>query len=291
MEEKKRLGQSANQLKQAIISKINEIQADLKREKKEKFLDITILGTKFPEGHLNLVTTAIREIDEIFQRIGFNRRCYPEVEWDWYAFESLNMPPDHPARDEWETFFIDSRPIGSKGQRLLTPHTSSGQVREMEKGKLPIRITNISKCYRRQYDISHVPMFHQFEGLLIDKNVTIAHLKGTVDYFVKQFFGPERKIRLRPFHFQFTEPSFEIDISCGICQGRGCKLCKGGWLELAGAGMVHPKVLEAGKIDPKKYSGFAFGWGVERTYAMKSGLNLDDIRPLYEPDLRFINQF
>jgi phenylalanyl-tRNA synthetase alpha chain len=186
----------------------------------------------------------------------------------------------------------------NKRQIVLTPHTSNGQVREMEKGKLPIRMINIAKCYRRQSDVSHVPMFHQFEGLYIDKNVSIGHLKGVFDYFVNQFYGEERKTRLRPFHFQFTEPSFEVDINCGICLGTGklnnggvCKLCKSGWLELGGAGMVHPNVLRAGGIDSRRYSGFAFGWGVERTWMMKEGVNIDDVRLLYKNDIRFLRQF
>jgi len=164
-------------------------------------------------------------------------------------------------------------------------------VREMEKNNFPIRMINISKCYRRQADISHVPMFHQFEGLMIDRDVTIVHLKGTLDYFFKQFFGPERQARIRPFHFQFTEPSFEVDVSCGLCYGKGCKVCKEGWVEVGGAGMVHPNVLKAGGVDPKKYSGFAFGWGVERVYLMKAGLSIPDIRLLYSNDLRFLKQF
>lgn len=181
---------------------------------------------------------------------------------------------------------------------VLTPHTSNGQVREMEKGKLPIRMINIAKCYRRQSDISHVPMFHQFEGLYIDKNVSIGNLKGVMDFFFKNYYGPERKSRLRPFHFQFTEPSFEVDINCGVClgkarlpDGQSCKLCKDGWLELGGAGMVHPNVLKAGGVDIKIYNGFAFGWGVERVAMMKSGTKLDDIRLLYSNDIRFLDQF
>lgn len=286
-------GQSANRLKSDIAEKISLLKNELANPRGAIIdLDYTLPGKDYPLGHLHLATQAIREIADIFEKIGFQRARYPEVEWDYYAFEALNMPADHPARDEWETFFIDRQPINKKmGQRVLTPHTSSGQVREMEKGKLPIRMMNISKTYRRQIDASHVPMFHQFEGLVIDKDINITHLKGTVDYFVKKFFGPERTIRLRPHHFKFTEPSFEVDISCGVCAGKGCKLCKQGWLELAGAGMVHPNVLKAGGIDPKKYSGFAFGWGVERCYMMKSGLAIDDIRLLYKNDLRVIKQF
>ncbi|MBN1779080.1 MAG: phenylalanine--tRNA ligase subunit alpha [Candidatus Buchananbacteria bacterium] len=291
-DQRKEIGNFANQLRGEIENAITEIRNQLSGSQKiDRFFDLTLPGTELPNGHLHLMTKAIREITEIFERIGFNRVRYPEVEWDWYAFEALNMPGDHPARDEWETFFIDDKEIGPKGKRLLTPHTSSGQVREMERKELPIRMTNISKCYRRQSDISHAPMFHQFEGLMIDTDVTIAHLKGVLDYFAKQFFGPNRTARIRPYHFQFTEPSFEVDISCGLCEGKGCRMCKSGWLEIGGAGMVHPNVLKAGKIDPKKYSGFAFGWGVERCYLMKPGLSIPDIRELYQSDLRFLKQF
>lgn len=286
-------GRLANEVKNYIGESISLLKDKMSRQDQGAgFFDFTLPGTEQSIGHLHLSTQAIKEISSIFEKIGFERVRYPEVEWDYYAFESLNMPLDHPARDEWETFFIDNKPVNKKyGQRVLTPHTSSGQVREMEKGKLPIRMMNISKCYRRQIDVSHTPMFHQFEGLLIDKDINITHLKGTVNYFVKQFFGPDREIRLRPHHFKFTEPSFEIDISCGVCGGKGCKMCKEGWLELAGAGMVHPNVLKYGNIDPQKYSGFAFGWGVERTFLMKSGLNIGDLRVLYKNDLRFLNQF
>lgn len=281
--QRKTIGKLANQAKTQIISayqtKIKELQ-----NISYDWIDVTAPGKKPSIGHLHPVTWAIREIVPIFERLGFTRISYPEVELDYYAFESLNMPENHPARDEWETFFINDDVV-------LTPHTSSGQVREMEKGVLPIKMLNIAKCYRRQSDVSHTPMFHQFEGLYIDKNVSIPHLFGTLDYFVKEFFGPQRKVRLRPFHFRFTEPSFETDVSCGICDGRGCKLCKDGWLELGGAGMVHPKVLRYGKIDPNQYSGFAFGWGVERVYLMKEGLKIPDIRMLYENDFRFLEQF
>jgi len=311
LEQKKKVGALANEVKRVIVSALEQKRKELGSAEHgaEGFLDVTASGIFPPEGHLHLVSLAIEEIEEIFKKIGFSRVRYPEVEWDWYAFLGLNMPEGHPARDEWETFFIEGKEseggqggmrigAGKKGVMVLTPHTSSGQLREMEKGKLPIRMINISKCYRRQSDVSHVPMFHQFEGLYIDKNVTIAHLKGVFDYFVKQYFGPKREVRLRPFHFQFTEPSFEVDISCGICEGSGkladgtkCRLCKEGWLELGGAGMVHPNVLKNGGIDHKKYNGFAFGWGVERTFMMKSGLQIDDIRLIYKNDLRFLEQF
>ena len=290
--QRKEVGRLANQLRVEVETKLSQVKNSLQNQSQAQTdLDVTLPGAALPEGHLHLVTQAIEEIVEIFGKIGFVHRRYPEVDWDWYAFESLNMPKDHPARDEWETFFIDAQPVGPKGQRVLTPHTSNGQVREMEQNKLPIRMTNIGKCYRRQIDVSHVPMFHQFEGLVIDQGITIAHLKGVLDFFVKEFFGPDRTVRIRPFHFQFTEPSFEVDISCGICHGQGCRMCKVGWLELGGAGMVHPNVLKAGKIDTKKYTGLAFGWGVERSYMMKAGLNIPDIRMIYQNDLRFLNQF
>lgn len=289
---RKSFGENVNEAKVAIQSAIEDKGALLGREPKKEEVDVTLPGLKPPTGHLHPVTYAIEEISSIFEKIGFIRVRYPEADWDWYAFESLNMLPGHPARDEWETFFVDGPKSKKYGEIVLTPHTSNGQVREMERLKTPpVRMINIAKCYRRQSDVSHTPMFHQFEGLVVDKGIAITHLKGTIDYFVKQFFGPERKSRIRPFHFQFTEPSFEVDVTCDICLGKGCRLCKEGWLELGGAGMVHPTVLKNGGIDPGKYTGFAFGWGVERTYMMKAGLKIDDIRLLYGNDIRFLTQF
>ncbi|MBI3397494.1 phenylalanine--tRNA ligase subunit alpha, partial [Candidatus Woesebacteria bacterium] len=290
-DKRKNVGILINETKNTITALLAEQKNKLQELAREWF-DATIPGITPPIGHLHLITQAIREITSVFENIGFIRVRYPEVEWDWFAFESLNMRPNHPARDDWETFFIDE-PINTKfGQMVLTPHTSSGQVREMKRVKKPpVRMINIAKCYRRQSDISHVPMFHQFEGLVIDRNISIVDLKGTLDHFARNFFGPERKTRLRPYHFQFTEPSFEVDISCGVCHGRGCKLCKSGWLELGGAGMVHPVVLRNGGIDPEEFSGFAFGWGVERVMMMKSGLKIPDIRLLYSTNLQFLEQF
>lgn len=288
-EEKSEIGQLFNDIKSAIA---NALASKSQTPNPKSQLDLTLPGIKPPQGHLHPVTYAIEEISSIFEKIGFIHVRYPEVDWDWYAFEALNMPSGHPARDEWETFFIDVSENEKYGKLVLTPHTSNGQVREMERlGGPPIRMVNIAKCYRRQSDVSHTVMFHQFEGLVVDEGINITHLKGTLDYFVKQFFGPDRKSRLRPNHFQFTEPSFEVDVTCDICLGKGCKLCKEGWLELGGAGMVHPNVLKAGKIDPTKFTGFAFGWGVERTYMMKSGLKIPDLRLLYSNDIRFLNQF
>lgn len=313
--ERKEAGKLLNQLKEQINAQL-EAQAAQATTKKPTFQDLTAPGIKPEVGHMHPVSQAMEEITQIFERIGFSRARYPEVDWDWYVFESLNMPKSHPARDEWETFFVDAPVSAEKGKMVLTTHTSNGQVREMErlKHKPPIRMINIARCYRRQQDATHTQMFHQFEGLVVDKGINIQHLKGTLDYFAEQFYGPGTKSRIRPFHFQFTEPSFEVDFSCHICHGTGllqpegksdsqssqgeeaqgpvkCKFCKSGWHEVGGAGMVHPNVLKAGGIDPNTYTGFAFGWGVERTYTLKQGLNIDDIRLLYSGDLRFLEQF
>ena len=290
VEERKSIGGTINEVKSTIESLIAEQKNSFKENAREWF-DPTVPGIKPKIGNLHLVTQAISEISKVFEGIGFERVRYPEVEWDWFAFEALNFPESHPARDDWETFFVDTDISPKYGSILLTPHTSSGQIREMLREKPPIRMINIAKCYRRQSDASHTQMFHQFEGLVIDKKISIINLKGTLDYFAQAFFGKERKTRLRPYHFQFTEPSFEVDVTCGICNGKGCKVCKAGWLEIGGAGMVHPNVLKAGGVDPKKYSGFAFGWGVERVLMMKSGLAIPDLRLLYSTDLRFLNQF
>lgn len=295
IEKRPEIGKLANEIKtnieEAIQDRISNIKYQISNTRKEQ-IDITLPGVKPPIGHLHLITQAIEEITEIFGKIGFTRVRYPEVEWDYYAFTALNFPPKHPARDDWETFFIKQQPDRKYGSVLLTPHTSSGQVREMQRKKTPpIRMLNIAKCYRRQSDVSHTPMFHQFEGLVVDKGIAITHLKGTLDYFVKSYFGKDRKSRIRPYHFQFTEPSFEVDVSCGVCKGIGCKLCKEGWLEMGGAGMVHPNVLKHGGIDPEEYTGFAFGWGVERVLMMREGIEIDDLRLLYSNNLGFLEQF
>lgn len=289
-DQKKQIGQTINEVKDSVENLINE-QKNSFKENARTWFDPTIPGIKPKVGHLHLVTQAIREISSVFENIGFERTRYPEVEWDWYAFGALNFPVNHPARDDWETFFVDVKPSEKYGPMLLTPHTSSGQIREMERVKPPIRMINIAKCYRRQSDVSHTQMFHQFEGLVVDTDISVVNLKGTLDYFAESFFGAGRVARIRPYHFQFTEPSFEVDISCGICNGKGCRLCKEGWLEIGGAGMVHPNVLKNCRLDPNKFSGFAFGWGVERVLMMKSGLNIPDLRLLYSTDLRFLKQF
>ncbi|MEN8253167.1 MAG: phenylalanine--tRNA ligase subunit alpha [Patescibacteria group bacterium] len=319
-EDRGEAGKLLNHLKQEIESQVKT--QNLASQKDNKHIDLTIPGEKPSVGHMHPISQAMEEITQIFERIGFTRVRYPEVDWDWYAFESLNMPPSHPARDEWETFFVDipdttkdikydannprkRHPNKVGGKVVLTPHTSNGQVREMErlKSRPPIRMINIARCYRRQQDATHTQMFHQFEGLVVDRDINIQHLKGTLDHFAQEFYGPSTKSRIRPFHFQFTEPSFEVDFSCHICSGTGlvetphaaskqkCKFCKSGWHEVGGAGMVHPNVLKAGGIDPEEYTGFAFGWGIERTYTLKEGLNIDDIRLIYGSDIRFLEQF
>jgi phenylalanyl-tRNA synthetase alpha chain len=309
--DKKEAGQILNQFKEEIEKKLSEVSTS----KKTKQVDFTTPAEEKIVGHMHPISQAMEEITSIFEKIGFTRVRYPEIDWDWYVFESLNMPPSHPARDEWETFFVDTpeevtevsydadnprkrHPSLVGGKMVLTTHTSNGQVREMERlKKPPIRMINIARCYRRQQDATHTQMFHQFEGLVVDEGINIQNLKGTLDYFAKEFYGEGTKSRIRPFHFQFTEPSFEVDFSCHICDGTGkkngekCKFCKSGWHEVGGAGMVHPNVLKAGGIDPEKYTGFAFGWGVERTYTLKEGLNIDDIRLLYSGDLKFLKQF
>ncbi len=313
-EDRKTAGQLINEVRTQLEATV------LEREKtvgaSTNWVDVTMPGKKPAVGHVHPISQAMAEITRIFEKVGFTRVRYPEVDWDWYVFESLNMPPDHPARDEWETFFVDvpdtTKPVEYDannprkrhpslvgGKMVLTTHTSNGQVREMERlnSTPPIRMINIARCYRRQQDATHTQMFHQFEGLVVDKGITIQHLKGTLDYFAREFYGPGTKSRIRPFHFQFTEPSFEVDFSCHICMGTGkvgenkCKFCKSGWHEVGGAGMVHPNVLKAGGIDPEEYTGFAFGWGVERTYTLKPGLHIDDIRLLYSGDMRFLEQF
>ena len=299
IERRKEIGMLANEVKETVESALNEQEKLLKGKRKTNLLekiDVTNPGIKPKLGHLHLVTQAIEEISDIFGKIGYERVRYPEIDWDYYAFEALNFPKNHPARDDWETFFIKAEENPKYGKQVLIPHTSSGQVRQIEKAvkdkeDIHIKMLNIAKCYRRQSDVSHTPMFHQFEGLVVDKNISITHLKGTLDYFVRSYFGKDRVSRIRPYHFQFTEPSFEVDVTCGVCLGKGCKLCKAGWLEMGGAGMVHPNVLKMSGIDPKIYSGFAFGWGVERVLMMKQGMEIDDLRILYTNDLRFLKQF
>jgi len=295
-EEKREYGQKVNLIKTTINQLIVVKKKQLESNANEVFFDKTLPGKDYPKGSLHIVSYAIEEITKIFEKIGFIRVSYPEVDWEYGAFESLNMPANHPARDDVETSFIDVPAHLKLGKMVLTPHTSNGQNREMKRvGKPPIRMINISKCYRPNWDPTHTPMFHQFEGLCVDKDITIANLKGTLDYFAEKYFGKGTKTRLRPHHFQFTEPSFEVDISCNVCRGTGllesgkCRVCKSGWLELGGCGMVHPNVLKEGGINSVEFSGWAFGFGIERVIMMKYGL--DDIRNYYSGDIRFLEQF
>jgi phenylalanyl-tRNA synthetase alpha chain len=294
--EKREYGQKVNNLKTTINQLIVVKRRELEGGKSKEFYDKTLPGKIYPKGSLHIVSYAIEEITKIFEKISFIRVSYPEVDFEYGAFESLNMPANHPARDDVETSFIDVPPHAKLGKMVLTPHTSNGQNREMKRaGKPPIRMINISKCYRPNWDPTHTPMFHQFEGLCVDTDISIVNLKGTLDYFAEKYFGKGTKTRLRPHHFQFTEPSFEVDISCNNCQGTAivdghkCRVCKSGWLELGGCGMVHPNVLKEGGIDSEKYSGWAFGFGIERVIMMKYGL--DDIRNYYSGDIRFLEQF
>ncbi len=282
------LGKEINEFKQQILATIKEKTKNL--EDNSEKIDLSLPFSTDFAGSKHLISQAIEDIQDIFTKIGFNRRRYPEIDTDWYYAQGLNIPKDHPARDDQETFYLENGFV-------LTAHTSNGQLHEMENYQPPIRMINIGKTYRRQADTSHNPTFHQFEGLVVDKGISIANLISITDYFAKSFFGPKRQTRLRPHHFQFTEPSFEIDISCDLCGGNGkigdsnCKMCKSGWLELGGAGMVHRNVLRNGGLDPDIYSGFAFGWGVERVLLMRSGLKIADLRTLFTDDYNFLNQF
>ncbi|MEK7094516.1 MAG: phenylalanine--tRNA ligase subunit alpha [Patescibacteria group bacterium] len=297
--ERKDAGQALNDAKKDIEVLFGKKEGEFESARyaklaEDEWVDVSLPGIVPPEGHLHITTTTIRDIEAIFTRLGFTRVCHPEVDWEYYAFESLRVGADHPARDNWETYFMDAPAHEKFGRMILTPHTTNGDVREMERGKLPIRTMNIGKTYRRQSDATHVPMFHQFEGLWVDKGITLANLKGVLDVFAKEFFGKDRITRLRPHHFRFTEPSFEVDISCDLCDGgknAGCKVCKQGWLELGGAGMLHPDVLCAGGVDPNVYSALAFGWGVERTASMRAGIHISDLRVMYANDVRFLKQF
>lgn len=298
IEEKKTAGKDINTFKMFVIEEFKRSKEELYAKEEQSInVDVTLPPALDASGSLHPITIAVNEITSIFNKIGFIRMSYPEIDFEYYAFEVLNMPVTHAARDDFETTFLSGTPDEKKGKMVLTPHTSNGQVREMERLKStpPIRMINIGKCYRPNWDATHTPMFHQFEGLCVDKNITIANLKGTLDYFVKSYFGENTEVRLRPHHFQFTEPSFEVDITCTMCkgtaliEGKKCKICKSGWLELGGTGMVHPNVLRAGGIDPSIYSGWAFGFGIERVNMMKYGI--DDIRNYYTGDIRFLKLF
>ncbi len=288
-EERPVIGQIANEVREYIAKEIDEKAAQLKAAQQEKKLaletiDVTLPGTSVELGHRHPLSIVLDEVKEIFQGMGFDIAEGPEVEWDYYNFEALNLPPDHPARDTQDTFYITEK-------MLLRTQTSPVQIRVMEKTQPPIRIIAPGRVYRSDaVDATHSPLFHQIEGLVVDEGITMSDLKGTLDTWAKKLYGPDTKTRLRPHHFPFTEPSCEVDISCFKCGGVGCPMCKGeGWIEILGGGMVHPKVLKNGGVDPEKYSGFAFGIGLERIVMFRFGL--DDMRMLYENDMRFLEQF
>jgi len=285
-EERPRLGKLANAIKIELIQRIADKNAAIRRERQEKEhakIDLTLPGHPFPRGHLHPLTQTLEECLSIFKRYGFQIAEGPEIESDYYNFEALNIPKNHPARDMQDTFYISE-------DRVLRTHTSPVQIRVMEKFKPPIRIVAPGTVYRHDEDISHTPMFHQIEGLLVDEKVSMADLKGILTTFARHYFSPDTKVRFRPSFFPFTEPSAELDIECVLCGGDGCAVCKqGGWLEVMGCGMVHPAVFEKVKIDAQKYSGFAFGMGIERIAMLK--YRIHDIRLFFENDIRFLRQF
>lgn len=283
------IGQLANKIRQDIENAISSKLSELKEKEQaakiaNESIDITLPGKPQSFGKLHPLSIVENEIKEIFIGMGFSVADGPEVEYDYYNFEALNLPPDHPARDTQDTFYITDN-------ILLRTQTSSVQVRVMENQKPPIRIISPGRVYRSDaVDATHSPIFHQIEGLVVDKGITMADLKGTLETLMKKLYGNDCKIRLRPHHFPFTEPSCEVDISCYMCGGKGCSVCKGeGYIELLGAGMVHPKVLAGCGIDTDIYSGFAFGLGLERTVTAR--YDISDMRLLYENDLRFLEQF
>ena len=288
-EERPVIGQLANEVRSKIenqlTAKANEIKAAVADKKLAmETLDVTMPVHKKELGKKHPLDSVLDEIKEIFLGMGFDIAEGPEVETDYYNFEALNIPKDHPARDTQDTFYINDNV-------LLRTQTSPVQVRVMEKKKPPIRIISPGRVYRSDaVDATHSPVFHQIEGLVVDKGVTMGDLKGTLADFAKRLYGPDAKVRFRPHHFPFTEPSAEMDTMCFSCGGKGCRLCKGeGWIEILGCGMVHPKVLENCNIDPEEYSGFAFGMGLERLVMRR--FNIDDLRLFYENDQRFLNQF
>ena len=288
-EERPAMGQLANDVRSSIEAliaesgkKIKQLETQIRLEKEA--IDVTVPGTPHPVGHKHPLSIVLDEVKDIFFGMGFDIASGPEVEWDYYNFEALNIPKDHPARDTQDTFYITEN-------MLLRTQTSPVQIRVMENQAPPIRVIAPGRVYRSDaVDATHSPIFHQIEGLVVDKGITMGNLKGCLETFAKALYGEDTRIRLRPHHFPFTEPSCEIDVSCFNCGGKGCPMCKGeGWIEILGGGMVHPKVLKNGGIDPEIYSGFAFGLGLERLVMFR--FNIDDMRLLYENDTRFLNQF
>ena len=288
-EDRPKAGQLANKVRSEIEEQIEAKTADirkmaLKQKMKAEKIDVTVPGDDIRVGHIHPIASVQKDLENIFIGMGFEISDGPEVEYDYYNFEALNIPKDHPARDTQDTFYITDN-------MLLRSQTSSVQVRVMENKKPPIKIVSPGRVYRSdEVDATHSPLFHQFEGLVVDKGITMSDLKGTLEMFAKNMFGEDTKIRFRPHHFPFTEPSAEVDVSCFVCHGKGCRVCKNeGWIEILGAGMVHPDVLKRCDIDPDVYTGFAFGLGIERIAMTKYAIN--DMRLLYENDVRFLEQF
>lgn len=284
------VGNIANQVKENLVQALRDREEILKDEARQaeytrESLDVTLPGVPLRQGHPHPITLIMEEVKGIFMGMGFRVEDGPELETDYYNFAALNIPRDHPARDMQDSFYLTE-------ELLLRTHTSPVQARVMEKmvPELPIRVIVPGKVYRRDDDATHSFMFHQVEGLAVDKKISLSDLKGTLLSFARQMFGPEQKIRLRPSYFPFTEPSAEVDISCVMCKGRGCRVCGStGWLEILGAGMVHPRVFRMSGYDPEAVTGFAFGMGVERVAMLKYGI--DDLRMFYVNDLRMLRQF
>lgn len=284
-EERPKIGKLANDIKALLEKSFKEAIKGYpgKKGRDEQGLDVTLPGRPFVRGTLHPITQMMQEICDIFSRLGFDVLEGPDIESDYYNFEALNLPKDHPARDMQDTFYISENVV-------LRTHTSSIQIRTMEKQPPPIRMVGPGKAYRVDSDISHTPMFHQVEGLMVDENISFGNLKGILTVFVHQMFDAETSLRFRPSFFPFTEPSAEVDIQCVICRGKGCRVCSHtGWLEILGAGMVHPAVFNYVGYDTDRYTGFAFGMGIERVAMLKYGI--EDIRRLYENDIRFLCQF
>ncbi|GAB4389755.1 MAG: phenylalanine--tRNA ligase subunit alpha [Thermodesulfovibrionales bacterium] len=287
-EERKEFGRAVNELKSrmegAVARRRDSLRArELRSALEAEGIDVTLPGKFAPLGSLHPINRVLLEIIEIFACMGFAVEEGPEVELDYYNFEALNMPRDHPAREMQDTFYISD-------ECVLRTHTSPVQIRVMERKKPPLRFIAPGKVYRCDADISHTPMFHQVEGLMVGSDITFSDLKGTLEAFIHRMFTPETPLRFRPSFFPFTEPSAEVDMGCIFCKGLGCRVCKGsGWIEILGAGMVHPRVFEMAGYDPEEYSGFAFGMGVERIAMLK--YSIDDIRLFFENDLRFLRQF
>ena len=288
-EDRPKVGQMVNEARDTIEEKLAQVKKHLDQKKMEiqleqEKIDVTLPARKAEIGHRHPNTIALEEMERIFVGMGYEVVEGPEIEWDEYNFTKLNIPPNHPAKDEQDTFYINK-------DIVLRTQTSPVQARRMEQGNLPIRMISPGRVFRAdEVDATHSPSFHQVEGLVVDKNITFADLKGTLEQFAREIFGPDTKTKFRPHHFPFTEPSAEMDVSCFKCGGKGCRFCKGeGWIEILGCGMVHPHVLEMCGIDPEEYTGFAFGVGLERIALLK--YEIDDMRLLYENDIRFLKQF